>query len=185
MSIMAKPYPEEFRDDVVAVARKGEAPLIQIAKDFGISAGCLHNWMKKAGVEDGVRPGVTAAESVELRERNRLLEQENEVLRRAAACLSQANLPGIVFPLVREMAAPGARVRVPVAVACRVLKISTQGYYKWFKHPVSQRDWNDAHAINALRQIHQDDLRLGYRFLTDELDNSAASGCLKTEAAVD
>ena len=94
---MPKPYPQEFRDDVVAVARKGQAPLNQIARDFGISEGCLHNWMKKADVEDGNRPGVTAMQSVELRElkkRNRLLEQENEVLRRAAAYLSQANLPG-------------------------------------------------------------------------------------------
>ena len=94
---MPKPYPQEFRDDVVAVARKGQAPLNQIARDFGISEGCLHNWMKKADVEAGNRPGVTAKESVELRElkkRNRLLEQENEVLRRAAAYLSQANLPG-------------------------------------------------------------------------------------------
>ncbi len=39
---MPKPYPKEFRDDVVAVARKGEAPLNQIAKGFGISEGCLH-----------------------------------------------------------------------------------------------------------------------------------------------
>ncbi len=94
---MPKPYPKEFRDDVVAVARKGEAPLNQIAKDFGISEGCLHNWMKKADVEDGNRPGVTEKQSAEVRElkkRNRLLEQENEVLRRAAAYLSQANLPG-------------------------------------------------------------------------------------------
>jgi transposase len=81
----------------VAVARKGEAPLNQIAKDFGISEGCLHNWLKKADVDDGVRAGVTDGERAELRElkkRNRLLEQENEVLRRAAAYLSQANLPG-------------------------------------------------------------------------------------------
>jgi transposase len=97
MSTMPKPYPKEFRDDVVAVARKGQAPLKQIAKDFGISEGCLSNWMKKADVEDGNRPGVADAERVELREskkRIRLLEQENEVLRRAAAYLSQANLPG-------------------------------------------------------------------------------------------
>ena len=94
---MAKAYPKEFRDDVVAVARKGQAPLNQIAKDFGISEGCLHNWMKKADVEDGNRPGVTEQQSAEVRDlkkRNRLLEQENEVLRRAAAYLSQANLPG-------------------------------------------------------------------------------------------
>ena len=94
---MAKPYPKEFRDDVVAVARKGQAPLSQIAKDFGISEGSLTNWMKQADIEDGRRPGVTDADRAELRElkrRNRLLEQENEVLRRAAAYLSQANLPG-------------------------------------------------------------------------------------------
>ena len=94
---MAKPYPKEFRDDVVAVARKGQAPLAQIAKDFGISEGSLSNWLKRAEVEDGHRPGLTDAERAELRElkrRNRLLEQENEVLRRAAAYLSQANLPG-------------------------------------------------------------------------------------------
>jgi transposase len=97
MSTMAKAYPKEFRDDVVAVARKGQAPLSQIAKDFGISEGALHTWLKKADVEDGHRPGLTDAERVELREakkRVRLLEQENEVLRRAAAYLSQANLPG-------------------------------------------------------------------------------------------
>lgn len=94
---MAKAYPKEFRDDVVAVARKGQAPLSQIAKDFGISEGTLSNWLKKADIEDGNRPGVTEKQSAEVRElkkRNRLLEQENEVLRRAAAYLSQANLPG-------------------------------------------------------------------------------------------
>ncbi len=57
----------------------------------------MHNWMKKTDVEDGHRLGVTDADRVELRDlkkRNKLLEQENEVLRRAAAYLSQANLPG-------------------------------------------------------------------------------------------
>ncbi len=94
---MPKPYPREFRDDVVAVARQGHAPLTQIAKDFGISDGCLSNWLKKADIEDGNRPGITESEAAQVRElkkRNRLLEQENEVLRRAAAYLSQANLPG-------------------------------------------------------------------------------------------
>jgi transposase len=83
-----KAFPIEFRRDVVAVARKGEAPLSQIAKDFGISESCLHRWLCLADIEDGVRPGVTSSESAEVRElrkRNRVLEQENEILRRAAA----------------------------------------------------------------------------------------------------
>ncbi|HLV55231.1 MAG TPA: hypothetical protein VKY71_06640 [Actinotalea caeni] len=57
--------------------------------------------MKNADVEDGVKPGATAAEYAEVREARKriwLLEQENEVLRRAAAYLSQANLPGKALP---------------------------------------------------------------------------------------
>jgi transposase len=91
-----KPFPLEFRRDVVAVARKGQAPLSQIARDFGISESCLHRWLNLADVEDGTRPGVTAAESAELRElrrRNKLLEQENEVLRRAAAFFAREISP--------------------------------------------------------------------------------------------
>lgn len=85
---MPKPFPAEFRRDVVAVARKHEAPISQIAKDFGISEATLHNWLKKADIEDGARPGLTQKETAELRDarkRIRLLEQENEILRRAAA----------------------------------------------------------------------------------------------------
>jgi transposase len=96
MWTMAKAYPEEFRRDVVAVARKREVPLSQIAKDFGVSEATLHNWMKRADIEDGVRDGMTAAEATEMRElkkRNRLLEQENYILRRAAAYLSQGSSP--------------------------------------------------------------------------------------------
>ncbi|MEW1706879.1 hypothetical protein AB0230_06510 [Microbacterium sp. NPDC089190] len=55
----------------------------------------LQNWLRHADIEEGSRPGQTAADAAEARElkkRIRLLEQENEVLRRAAAYLSQANL---------------------------------------------------------------------------------------------
>ncbi len=71
--------------------------LEQIAIDFGVHPMTLSKWLRAADVEDGVKPGPTSDQLVELRElkrRNRLLEQENEVLRRAAAYLSQAQLPG-------------------------------------------------------------------------------------------
>ena len=95
---MPKPYPREFREDVIRVARNREPDLMlkTIAADFGISESCLANWLKAADVEDGIKPGTTAAENEDLKKakrRIRLLEQENEVLRRAAAYLSQANLP--------------------------------------------------------------------------------------------
>ena len=93
---MAKAFPKEFRRDVIAVARKREATLAQICKDFGVSEACLQRWLKIADVEDGVRGGVTIAEAAEIREikkRNRLLEQEVEILKRATAYLSQHILP--------------------------------------------------------------------------------------------
>jgi transposase-like protein len=94
-----KPYPSEFRDDVVRVARGREpgVTIEQVARDFGVHPMTLHKWLRRADVEAGIMPGHTRAEVAELREarkRIRLLEQENEVLRRAAAYLSQANLPG-------------------------------------------------------------------------------------------
>jgi transposase-like protein len=99
MFTMPKPYPREFREDVIRVARNREPDVMlkTIAADFGISESCLANWLKVADIEDGLKPGTTAADNAELREakkRIRLLEQENDVLRRAAAYLSQANLPG-------------------------------------------------------------------------------------------
>lgn len=99
MFTVSKPYPKEFRDDVVRVARSREpgVELSQIAKDFGIHFTTLYSWIKKADVEDGERPGATAVQSAELRQAKRrikTLEQEVEVLRRAAAYFSQAHLPG-------------------------------------------------------------------------------------------
>ncbi|KNX35894.1 transposase [Luteipulveratus halotolerans] len=96
---MPKPYPREFRDDVVRVARGREpgVTLEQVAKDFGVHPMTLNKWLRQAAIDDGDKPGTTTAESADLREANRrirLLEQENEVLRRAAAYLSQAHLPG-------------------------------------------------------------------------------------------
>ena len=96
---MPKPYPREFREDVVRVARVREpgVTIEQIARDFGVHPMTLSKWIRQADIDDGVRPGRSTSESAELRAANRrirLLEQENEVLRRAAAYLSQANLPG-------------------------------------------------------------------------------------------
>ena len=96
---MPRPYPREFREDVVRVARNREpgVRIKDIAADFGISESCLQNWLSQADRDDGVPSGPSTdeqAENRELRRRVRLLEQENEVLRRAAAYLSQAQLPG-------------------------------------------------------------------------------------------
>ncbi len=93
---MPKAKPAEFRRDVVALARRGDATFKQIAQDFGISEASVYNWVKQADIDDGHKPGVTVVESVELRElrkRLRIVEQENEILRRATAIYARDVLP--------------------------------------------------------------------------------------------
>jgi transposase InsO family protein len=70
-----------------------------------------------------------------------------------------------MYPLVLDLAADA----IPVAVTCRVLGFSKQAFYAWKADPVSARDWDDAHLINAAFDIHHDDPEFGYRFITDEL----------------
>ena len=96
---MPKAFPKEFRQDVIRVYRDSDSSMAQVAKDFGISASCLKRWLTidERSSSASAGSGRPAAESDALREatkRIKLLEQENEVLRRAAAYLSQANLPG-------------------------------------------------------------------------------------------
>ena len=96
---MPKAFPKEFREDVIRVYRDSDSSVAQIAKDFGVSASCLKRWLTIDERQSSASAGSGRAsdESDALREatkRIKLLEQENEVLRRAAAYLSQANLPG-------------------------------------------------------------------------------------------
>ncbi len=74
-----------------------------MAKDFGISETCLQRWLKIADREDDLAPPTSSnrggggkdadADLRELRRRNKLLEQENKILRRATACLARDVLP--------------------------------------------------------------------------------------------
>ena len=148
---MPKAFPEEFRRDVIAVARKGEASIRQVAKDFGISEACLHRWLKIADREDGVDsagPRGVGDQSAELREAHKRIQAPGAGSRGHAArggLSVPEREPKMMYPLVLDLAADA----VPVTVTCRVLGFSTQAFYKWRKDPVSQRDWNDAHLINA------------------------------------
>ncbi|MDR8020512.1 IS3 family transposase [Nesterenkonia aerolata] len=178
---MPAPYPQEFREDVVRVARSREdgVTIAQIAKDFDVHEMTLHKWIRQADIDDGNRPGKTREDSTELRElrrRNRLLEQENEVLRRAAAYLSQANLPKRFYPLVSELAADG----IPVAVSLRVLKLSRQPYYRWRHQQVTTAELTEAYRANALLDAHRDDPEFGYRFLVSEAAESGEVMCERT-----
>lgn len=92
---MPRPHPPEFRQRAVELARLREQPVAQIAADLGISESCLRRWMDVADVDEGRRPGLTSdekAELVALRRKTRVLELENEILKRAAAYFARENV---------------------------------------------------------------------------------------------
>ncbi len=70
---------------------------------------------------------------------------------------------------MKELAAAGARVRVPVVVSCRVLKLHRQHYYAWLACPVTDAELAEAYLANALFDAHRDDPEFGYRLLFDEV----------------
>ena len=71
-------------------------------------------------------------------------------------------------PLVQDLAAEG----IPVRLTCGVLGFSPQAFYQWQAHPVSDRDWNDAHLTNVLIDLHDEDPEFGYRLLFDEVTDA-------------
>ena len=84
----------------MALARGEGVSLVLVAQDFGIHVGTLDKWLRQERIESGLQEGVSRSQSkelCELRRRYWLLEQENEVLGRVAAYLSQARLPGKEF----------------------------------------------------------------------------------------
>jgi transposase-like protein len=92
---MATRYPAEFRQRAVELARLREKPIKQLATDLAISDRTLHNWMKQADIDAGRRDGLTSekrAELARLRRSNRVLEMENEILKRAAAFFARENV---------------------------------------------------------------------------------------------
>lgn len=93
---MPRPYPREFREGAVQLARQGERPIAEIAKDLGIAESCLRNWLKQDKLDRRDRDdGLTSKEREELRElrkRVRRLEQEKEILRKAAAFFAREEI---------------------------------------------------------------------------------------------
>lgn len=83
-----KPYPPEFREQMVELVRAGRTPY-ELAKEFEPTAQTIANWVVQADLDEGLRTdGLTTAEKEELkrlRKENKRLRLEREILAKAAA----------------------------------------------------------------------------------------------------
>ena len=88
------PYPEEFRREAVTLIRSGQRTLAEASESLGVSQQTLRNWLTIEAVDAGEVEGVTSEEREELRRlrrENRVLREEREILKKAAAFFVKEN----------------------------------------------------------------------------------------------
>src|SRR5271170_8399963 len=82
------PYPAEYRRRIIELARGGRS-VNDLAREFEPSANAIRYWLKRAGLDEGLRSdGLTTDERADLnrlRRENRVLREEREILAKAAA----------------------------------------------------------------------------------------------------
>jgi hypothetical protein len=108
--------------------------------------------MAQADIDEGKKDGLSSEERkelVELRRQKRVLEMEVEILKRQRLLCAGEHPPRMSYPVVCELAAH----RIPVAVTCRVLEVSTSDYYQWRRRPASTRAVEQAH-LDTSRDVH-------------------------------
>ena len=90
------PYPVEFRREAVELVRSSGRPVNEIARDLGVSGQSLANWVKRIEIDSGRAPGLNTDEREELRKlrrENRVLREEREILKKAAAFFAKESEP--------------------------------------------------------------------------------------------
>ena len=90
------PYPPAFKAEAVRLVQSGEKSIAVIARDLGIAGQTLRGWVQQAEVDTGAREGLTTSERVELaqlRRENRILKQERDILKKAAAFFAKESDP--------------------------------------------------------------------------------------------
>jgi putative transposase len=145
-------YPPEFRRKVLDLVAAGR-PVVEVARDLGISAQSIYSWRRQDRIDRGVEPGLTSAERAELAAAKRRIYElgaELVVHRRASELLRQVVPPKGRYEAIAVMADEG----LPVQLAARVLEVSESGYYAAHRRAPSARSIRHVWLLEQIRAVH-------------------------------
>ncbi|WNI21768.1 IS3 family transposase [Streptomyces sp. ITFR-16] len=161
--MVMKNYPPEFKADAVALYEsRPEATIRSVAADLGINPETLRNWVRAAGVsrprgrrtqEPAQPPVPLEAENAALRKKVRELEEEREILRKAAKYFAGGDALVNRFQCVADL-----QRRHGVKRLCRILGVSRSSFYYWQRTAADRaaRQVADARLAARIRAVHQE-----------------------------
>ncbi|MEV7296663.1 IS3 family transposase [Streptomyces microflavus] len=161
--MVMKNYPPEFKADAVALYEsRPEATIRSVAADLGINPETLRNWVRAAGVsrprgrrtqEPSQPPAPLEAENAALRKKVRELEEEREILRKAAKYFAGGDALVNRFQCVADH-----QRRYGVKRLCSILGVSRSSFYYWRRTAANRaaRQAADAGLAARIRAVHRE-----------------------------
>ncbi|WP_406409404.1 IS3 family transposase [Streptomyces sp. NBC_01643] len=161
--MVMKNYPPGFKADAVALYElRPDATIRSVAADLGINPETLRNWVRAAGAsrprgrrtqESAQPPAPLEAESAALRKKVRELEEEREVLRKAAKYFAGGDALVNRFQCVADH-----QRRYGVKRLCSILGVSRSSFYYWRRTAADRaaRQAADAQLAARIRAVHQE-----------------------------
>jgi transposase-like protein len=164
-------YPKEFRRDAAALVIDQKRTVVDVARELGVVAQTLANWVRQERVDRGEREGSTTEDREEmarLRREVKRLTMERDLLKTKCGLLGEGVGPVSRYRHVSTMKAEG----FPVHAACEAAEISTSAYYEWLHRSTgpTEGELDEAYLINQIRDIHAGtDATYGSPRVTEEL----------------
>ena len=84
-----KKYDEDYKKNIVKLVEGGK-PVADISREYGLTRSAIYSWIKKYGTITTSTGEITSNDELDkIRKENRLLKEENEILKKAMAIFTK------------------------------------------------------------------------------------------------
>jgi transposase-like protein len=149
-------FTPEFKAETVKLVRESGKTVGEVALELDLTETALRHWVQQAEIDQGKgsEGALTTAEKEELtrlRRENRTLRMERDFLKTGSLVRQREQ---VVFGRIQAAAAS-----LPIAMMCRLLRVSRAGFYAWRKRPESERARSDRELSVHIAAIHAESRR--------------------------